>query len=202
MGDRQAQRPEIGHPRGDARRLLGAGSDGPARGSSPLLRPAQAVRPGDGMRGPRQHELQCPGRAHRLHAGGRIPVLCEHGYRLPGPGELHRGQETDVRGMSSDRRRPPEAIWIGLKDGIQEAARSAAARSGILERPLLVRAQVEEVVVHPDPPCPDHHRDPLGGSQWSSALRVHAVLENASVKACATILARPPLRPRRMKARV
>ena len=76
---RQAQRAALGDPGGDARRLLGPRADR-AQGDQPTLSCADlAILGAHRLPGARQHQLQRARRAHRVYAGGCLPLL--HGQR-------------------------------------------------------------------------------------------------------------------------
>ena len=55
---------------------------------SPVPRHHPGLPRPDRLPGRHQHQLQHPGRAHRLHAAGRLPLLHEHRPRRPGAGGL------------------------------------------------------------------------------------------------------------------
>ena len=69
-------------------RLFGAGAVGQPGGQPPLLAADRRLPPVDRLRTGRQHQFQRPGRAHRLHPRGCLPLL--HGDRdgLSGHGRL------------------------------------------------------------------------------------------------------------------
>src|SRR5262249_45812752 len=82
-------------------RLLGPRSDGAPRDEPALLRHHRRVRAEDRLSRDRQHVVQRAGRADRVHAGGRVPLLYAH--------EHGRARARDVHprkgGPGADRRR-------------------------------------------------------------------------------------------------
>src|SRR6185295_9537457 len=88
LGHRQAQRPALDDSGRHARRLLGAHPDGPAGYESRVLRHHRRLFQVDRLSGHRQHVVQRPRRAYRLHAGGRIPLLHAHQHGCARPREL------------------------------------------------------------------------------------------------------------------
>ncbi len=125
---REAQRPSIGHTRGNPRRLLGAHPDR-SQGNEPALsRADHRVRAPDRLRGDRQHELQRARRADRLHSRRRLPLL--HGHRDRGA----RGRAIACSGKRT--RTPPSSkttsrrsSWIERRTPSLEARHSTSAGS-------------------------------------------------------------------------
>ena len=78
----------IDHPGRHPRRLLGAHSDRSARDQPAVLRHPRTVPRPDRLSGDRQHVVQRPRRAHRLHPRRRLPLLHAHEHGRAGPGEL------------------------------------------------------------------------------------------------------------------
>ena len=69
----------------------------------------QRLQEADRLRGDREHELQRPGRADRLHAGRCLPLLHAHGDGLPGDGRLSLRKEGTAEVPGRER----------LEEGIQ-----------------------------------------------------------------------------------
>jgi len=70
--------------RGDPRGLLRAHPDGAPGNPSSVPRAAVGLPPRHRLPGDRQHQLQRAGRAHRVHARGRLPLLHGHPHGCPG----------------------------------------------------------------------------------------------------------------------
>src|SRR5207249_8639543 len=69
-------------------------ADGDPRGEPALLRSHRRVRSVDGGADRHQHLVQRPGRAHRVHAPRRVPVLHAHEHGSPRARPLSAGEET------------------------------------------------------------------------------------------------------------
>jgi carbamoyltransferase len=100
------------HPR----RQLGTGPDGRS-GAARAAPPADAVlRGAHRVSGDDQHLVQRPWRAHRLHAGARIPLFHGHRHGRVGAGELLAPQGGAAADRSAGPRRLPGSIRARLRE--------------------------------------------------------------------------------------